>query len=298
MKIKTLLISSLLLMNVLHSVAQKALKLALKKGEKFYVEKTVNMDMKIETPQGNIEIPINNILGITYEVLSDNSGTNDIKMTFSSIKFKSKSPMTNKDLSFDSQKKEDMDGDIGVKVKKSIAQNYIFTIDANTQKITSINSRPKLEHIDPAQEPEPMVQLFPQNDGELRTAVAEIFGGDIPENASPVAGYSWNNSDTTIRDGINTITSTAYTINDVKNNTINVSLTGKSSTEGTSSIHEMEVKQSGSSTNSGSEMMDATTGLLIEKKVTDTSIRNIKMAMGSQKMNNTTTQSTTLKKIQ
>jgi hypothetical protein len=171
-KITGLFIVGLLFMNALVAMAQTALKLTLKKGDKFYAEHSINSIRKMKTPDGEMEMPDENIVGITYEVLSENSGANDIKMTFSSIKFKAKSPMSGEETAFDSQKKEDLDGDMGVKVKKALGQSYVFTIDANSRKITSIKERVKIEtDNEPPMGPMPDFKIFPQTDTLLLKSV-------------------------------------------------------------------------------------------------------------------------------
>lgn len=299
-KFTILSIVSLLFINVFPGRAQTTLKLALKKGDKFYAEQTINIANKISTQMGDIEMPIENKVGITYEVLNENNGAADIKMTFSSMKFKSKSPMSGEDLLFDSEKSVDLDGELGTSVKKTIGQSYVFTIDANSRKIITIKDRPKKDSTveGPSTGPMPDYQFFPKDDTALPMNVAEVFGGSVPANTLPKAGYSWGRSDTTKMQGVTKIMNTTFKVDAIQDNKINVALTIKGSTAGTVNGGEQEMKISGSSSGTGSEVIDALTGLLIEKKSITNGNSEIETPMGNQKMVNAITSNLVVKKIQ
>lgn len=293
-------IIALLFVNTLPGMAQTAVKLALKKGDKFYAEQIISAVNKVSTPTGDMDMPEENIIGITYEVLSENNGTNDIKMTFSSMKYKSKDPMSGGDLLFDSQKKRDIDGNLGIEIKKTMGQSYVFTIDANSRKIITIKDRPKVvAGVEQEQmSPMPDHKLFPQSDAMLYKRVGEALGGSLPINALPAAGYSWSRSDTTDRHGLASITDITYKVDTIKDRKINVAITTKGSDVGTVSTGDMEMKISGSSSGTGSEVIDAGTGLLIEKKVAINGQMSMESDMGPQKVLINTTMKLTIKKIQ
>lgn len=289
---------ALLVCAVFTGAAQK--KAQLQVGDKWHYEQKVSIVSQMEIQGDKMDLTDENILGSTYEVLAVNEGTYDIRLTFSSIKFHATTPMGGDPVSFDSQKKEDMDGDLGEKVKRVIGKSFVFTLDANSRKITSIKERPQKDAGEPLPPtgPEPAIERFPQDDIQLSEAVEEIFGAKIQET-NLVQGYKWNKNNTVNKKGLTTVSNTSYIINRIEGNKVYVDLTSNGSIEGTPEGSEQmgEMKISGRIAGAGNMIVDETTRLLVESKLEDKGKSDVKTPMGDQKSTDITTTTKLFKKL-
>ncbi|WP_029278341.1 hypothetical protein [Pedobacter borealis] len=142
MKSNKAIMTILFVCTAFSAMAQKALQLHLKVGDKWYHELKISSNRQDMNPDGDAsETNTETILKNTYEILAVGNGTYEVKRTFGGIKFKATSPGTEGEIVFDSQKQEDMDGDMGEAVKKVIGQSYVCTVDANSRKVIAIKER-------------------------------------------------------------------------------------------------------------------------------------------------------------
>ncbi len=218
----------------LQGMAQKKVQINLKVGDKLHQELKRTSHRQDMKPSGEtIEYHTENIVGFTYEILSAGGGTYDAKVTYSFLKFKAGSPGSEGEITFDSQNGEDMAGEMGEAVKGVIGKSYVFTIDANTHKVTAIKEG-LAKGAAAEKQPGPLdpgTNLFPQDDEALKRRVEGAFGGSISDQ-TPVAGAKWDRSITDLKKGITTKTTVNYTLNRIDGDQIYIDATGKSIVDG------------------------------------------------------------------
>ncbi len=277
------------------SKAQKGIQLKLQVGSKWYCEQNSNSIRKMKKEGDSIVLVKENTLGSTFEVLREDKGLYDIKLTFSDIKSLNKSPMAENDVLFDSKKEEDMAGEMGENVKKILGKSYVFTITTDTRKVTAIKERPDLENLSQPNDLEPDVRLFPQTDDELNKFVKKLFGGGIPD-AQLVTGLKWDTTLSVNTEGVNQTASTIYTINRIEGRIIFIDMASKRSADGTP--NGTDFKFSGNFTAKGTASVDQTTGLLTESKSEENGYEVMKSDKGEDKWIVTKLNLFTIKKLQ
>lgn len=287
-------------LSAFQGMAQKKVQLNLKVGDKWYSEqKRISDRQDMNTDGEPIEYHTENIAGFTYEILGAGTGTYDAKVTYTSFKFKASSPGTEGEITFDSKKQEDMDGEMGETVKRVIGKSYVFTIDANTHKVIAIKERPVKDtaQAKPQGPLDPGINLFPQEDEALKKRVEGVFGGSISAE-TPVTGAKWDKSYTDNKGGITTKTNINYTLNRIDGDQIYIDVTGKSIVdgvpEGTEELGEFKI--SGVFESISNVKLDARTGLLSEVKGTTQGQQIFSTPQGEQKMNISISDVETIKK--
>ncbi|WP_029275931.1 hypothetical protein [Pedobacter borealis] len=295
MKNSKVIIIMLFVFIAFSSKAQKGLQLKLQVGSKWYCELNSNSIRKMKKGGDSIVIVSENTLGSTFEVLREDKGLYDIKLTFSDIKSRKNSPMTENDVLFDSKKEEDMTGEMGENVKNILGKSYVFTITTDTRKVTGIKEKPDLENLSRPKDLEPDVSLFPQTDDELYRFVKKIFGGGIPD-AQLVTGLKWDANLSVNTDGVNQIVNTIYTINRIEGRIIFIDMASKRSADGTPNGADFNF--SGNFTAKGTASVDQTTGLLINSKSEENGNEVMKSDKGEDKWIITKLNLFTIKKLQ
>jgi hypothetical protein len=271
------LITCTLTMMTLMAFAQKPLTLNLKVGDKWYYEYTQKEGFG--PAGGSMDFLSSNTLGIVYEVLKADGSTYDIKATFDRIQFNSTSPM--EEILFDSEKKEDLEGEMGVGARKMLGNYFVFTIDAKSRKLIAVKESPKKVQLSQPRGPEPNVRLFPQTDEQITKAVAKLFGGNIKESA-PVTGASWDVSEKVeLIPGLTEVKRTSYKISSIGQDKITIN-------EDVKITLERESKEAGTFNGTGTAVVDAITGLLTESKFESKGTQVMNSPMGEQTMSRST----------
>ncbi|WP_140938400.1 hypothetical protein [Sphingobacterium lumbrici] len=260
-------------------MAQKGVQLKLQVGSKWYCEHKNSNIRKFEMEGDSIVIVSENTAGSTYEVLREDKGSYDIKLTFSNIKFHAQSNMEEGEVLFDSEEKEDMDGGIGVNVKKVLGKSFVFTIDGNTRKVTAIKERPIQEELAPPSGPEPNFDLFPKTDDDLHRLIKKIFGAGIPD-AQLVKGLKWDSSTSVNTKGIDQKVDAVYTINRIEGGIVFIDVDSKRLANGV--LDGTDLSFSAHFTTKGTTLIDQATGLLKESKTEENGIEDIKSSEGQE----------------
>ena len=248
--------------------------LKLVKGQKYLVENKIATANTIQM-QGQ-SMDNNTDMSSTYkiEVTGNEGGSYDLTNTITNIKMNMN--MMGQELQFDSDKQEDMNGQMGSAFKELINQ-------------------PKQVKLDKA--------------GKVLSSESDSLSGMIKELNFDVAGFgsqlafqslpSGLKKGTTWTDSINSEGSsrtTTYTIKEINGNIANITFTGNLSTESTIEQAGMELKQKTAGSYSGEELVDIKTGV-IQSNSSTTNATGTVTVMGQDLPITTQVTSTTVVKL-
>lgn len=280
------------------SQAQTGLTLRLKKGDKYLVEYKTNATARIsgENPDSAAVMSTENVLGTVYEILSANSNVYQIKATYTSLRFKAVPPAGSgaETVQFDSGKAEDLDGEMGEAVKEVVGKSLVFTFDAATKKLVSVDEDPGIEPQRSQGGPE--VGLFFSNEDALRTFAPKIFGGDIPADAKLEVGYKWDQNNNNTNGGLETKFSRHSSVTKIEAAkvfiTVDQTVTVAGSPDGGDGMT-LDSKTSAT----GKKTVDQATGLLIESRFDEKGLRTMVNDQGKQNTETNTVTILTVKKV-
>ncbi|UKJ06565.1 hypothetical protein [Solitalea lacus] len=280
------------------SQAQTGLPLHLKKGDKYLVEYKTNATARIsgDNPDSAVVMSTENILGTVYEIISVNNNLYQIKATYMSLVFKAIPPAgTGAELvQFDSGKPEDLDGEMGEAVKEVVGKSLVFTFDATTKKMVSVDEDPGIEP--QRSQGGPAVGLFFFNEDALRVFAPKIFGGDLPADAKLEVGYKWDQNNNNTNGGMETKVSRHSSITKIEASklfiTIDQTVTVAGSPDGGDG---MAIDSKTSAT--GKKTVDQATGLLIESRFDEKGLRQMVNDQGKQNTETNTITILTVKKV-
>jgi len=266
MKIVSLIVSYLLITASVFSQATG--RLVLNKGQKFEVETKGNSVMSQEMMGQTMEITAD-IKSLSSMEVNDAS-PEKYNLTNTLTKMKMNMSLMGQDMSFDSDKKEDLDGEMGAGFKDVLNKPKELIVNGLAQTIPDTTTKTGTS----AKEKNPM-----------ETMMAGILGSSGPEvnpafeiiPATAIKGYSW--TDSTTSPEITRITT--YTVKDVKGNEAIVVFDGILNTVTTNEMQGMPVKTTQAGTVKGEMLVDVATGILKEKKTTVESKGTLEM-MGQQ----------------
>ncbi len=228
-------------------------KLSLTKGQKLQVDNTVKSVTNMELMGQSMEITSDVAMNKQIEV----KDKKDTSYIISSIitKMTTTGNAMGQSFSFDSDKKEDYDTEIGKAMKGQI--NVAKEIELN-HKGTATNV--KKDTAAGAEAGNPMMDMMKSMGGgkDDASGAAEAFQV-LPDGKK--SGDTW--SDSTIIEGIKTYRT--YVIKEIKGNDATVTLTGNQHTNKTVENQGMEVNVTMESKLSGEAVVDITTGIVKQK---------------------------------
>lgn len=297
-QLKTIAIVALTTCFAYTGQAQTGLPLHLKKGDKYLVEYKTNSTAKISgnNPDSVAVMSTENIASTVYEILSANNNLYQIKATYTSLRFNAVPPagMGAEPVNFDSAKPEDLDGEMGDAVKEVIGKSLVFTFDATTKKLVSVDEDPGIEP--QRSQGGPAVGLFSSNENALRMFAPKIFGGDLPADAKLEIGYKWDQSDNNANGGLDTKFSRHSSITKIEAAKIFITadqtVTSAGSPDGGDGMT-IDSK----TTAIGKKTVDQATGLLIESRFDEKGLRTMVNDQGKQNTELNTITILTVKKV-
>ncbi len=256
------------------SPAQTNGSLKLSKGQKYLVDNTISTTTSTQV-QGQSMDTKSDIASV-YSIEVKDEGNESYHLTNTITNIKMNMTMMGNDINFDSDNKEDMDGQIGSSLKDYINQPKEVQIDNSGNIITK-----------------------PSADTSAESGVAKQFNFDasgygaqmaflaLPKD--PKVGATW--ADSTDNSGITK--STTYTIKDITGNIATVSFSGMLATQKTMEQQGMEVSTKTTGKFSGEEKVDTNTGV-VQSNTTTSEASGTVSAMGqdfptSAKITSTTT---------
>ena len=280
------LILPLLLATTFVGFAQKASqKLTFQKGQT--IEVINNVNMTTESMMG--EMPGSVLMTETYTV--NDVTANNVVLVKTPKKIKLNFSMMGRDMSIDSDKPEDLNGQFGQPIKELLNQKQEFTIDA-TGKIVAVKQDEKQKKENTSEGM--MGMMMPglnANGGLLKVGSASMF--KILPDKEVAKGDNW--VDSLNADGNNS--KTIYTVKDITDKEILLDYTSEGKTKGTQAAMGMNIDMTANIKSNGTVTIDKATGLLKQRTMTSTTETN--MNMGGQEMASTTkmTMVTTVKSL-
>jgi hypothetical protein len=265
---KKITIPSLIIFTGLTTLAQS--ELTLKKGQKYVVENKVtttsSSQMQGQSMESNADVSTVYTIEIKDLKASNYSMTNAI----SSIKMNMTTMGQN--INFDSDKKEDMDGEIGSSLKDYINKSNDVIMDKSGNVI--ITDKP--DSVKKAELSSPTQMMIKQmGDPEQQGYGATMAFTAIPKKIK--TGNLW--SDSTSKDGVVRVTN--YAVKDIKGNTATILISGTETRDTKMEMQGMEINTKTNGKFSGEETVDIGTGVISQSNTTMDAAGNISV-MGQE----------------
>ena len=242
----------------------------LTKGQKYLVETklttTSNTEMQGQSMESNADISsaynieVNELAGDNYNMTNSMSS---IKMNMSAM---------GQNMNFDSDKKEDLDGEMGSTVKNFINKPNPVVMDRSGNIIMAEETDSVKEETANNQTAMILKQMGDPAEQGYGAKMAFIA---IPKNAK--TGTSW--TDSTSKDGITRITN--YTVKEINGDTATLSISGTEKRETKMEMQGMEINTNTNGKFTGEETVDITTGIISKNNTTAEASGTIKV-MGQE----------------
>ena len=274
-KISLLLASASCLSTAITAQTTGTLKLI--KGQKYVVENKLSTSSSTQVQGQNMESTADVATVYNIEV-KDKTDNNNINLSNTISNIKMNMSMMGQSITFDSDKKEDMDGNIGSTLKDFINQPKDVVID-------------HAGNVKPSTDTSAVSGLAKQLDFDASGYGAELAFLALPKN--PKVGDTWtdnNSGDSTLAKSI------TYTIKEINGNIATVSFTGTVTTQKTIEQQGMEIGTKTKGKISGEEMVDVKTGV-VQTNNSTTDASGTVSAMGQDFPTSTKVTSTTTVKV-
>lgn len=255
-------------------IAQNNTTLKLTKGEKYLIENKIVTNNTIQMQGQSMDNNTN--MASTYKIeVTGNEGNNyDLTNTITNVQMNVN--MMGQEMNFDSDKKEDMDGQIGSAFKGLINQPKQIKLD-NTGKVL-------------ASESDSLSVVMKELNFDVAGFGSQLAFHSLPSDLKKGATWTDKNDDKA-----NSRT-TIYTVKEINGKMATITFTGTLSTENTIEQSGMELKQKTAGTYSGEEIVDVQTGI-IQSNSSDTNTSGTVTVMGQDLPITTQVTSTTVVKL-
>ncbi len=226
------------------------------KGQKYMVENKISTKSTSEMQGQNMEstADVTSVYAIEVNDVKDNN----YNMTNSISAIKMNMSTMGQNVNFDSDKKEDMDGQIGSTIKDYIHQpkavvmdkwgNVIVSKQTDTSKANSAMSQTEM-------------MLKQMGDPEQQGYGAKMAFLAISKNAK--VGTSWK--DSTSADGITRVTN--YSVKEINGNTATIAIAGTESRDTKIEMQGMEITTKTTGKFTGEESVDVNTGVILQNNI-------------------------------
>lgn len=281
MKRISLIISTLIIS--IAGFSQATGRLVLNKGQKLQVETRGNSVMTQEMMGQSMEITA--VINTTSALEVNDASPEKYNLTNTLTHMKMNLAVMGQDMSFDSDKKEDFDTEMGAGFKDVINKPKALVVNGIAQTIPDTTAKAGVSESGKNPMDAMMSGLLGSNNGSEINPAFEI----IPLNA--VKGYTW--IDSTNTPGI--IRKTAYTVKEINGNEAIISFDGTLITNAKNESQGMEVTTKQSGTVKGEMVVDITTGILKEKKTNVETTGTLEMMGQEIPMTSKLTMTTTVK---
>ena len=244
-------------------------KITLIKGQKYIVENKITTTSTSEMQGQSMETnaDITSVYNIEVNEVKDNT----YNMTNKIAAIKMNMSTMGQNINFDSDKKEDMDGEMGSNLKDYINHPYPVVMDLSGKVIVQ-DKKDSIQNSAPSQT-EMMLKQMGDPEAQGYGAVFAF----LAISKKTQQGNSWQ--DSTSKDGVTKVTN--YTIKDIKENIATITVSG---TETRDTKIEMQGMEIGTKTNgkfSGEETVDINTGVILQNNTTMDASGNISV-MGQE----------------
>lgn len=227
-------------------------KIVVKKGQQFIVESNIDVVSTQELMGQSMETKMASSTKMSAEIKDTKDNNYLISQTITSVK--STLSGMGQDKSFDSDKKEDLDGELGAIYKDKINVPTFVTITHEGKNVVSADTSKKDE------EDNPMIKMMEVMGGQQNAAAALFLV--IP--AGKKAGDTWQ--DSTVVDGVQT--KRTYTLNSIKNSEASITMSSVMDINKTMQVQNMEMKMALVTKISSAVLVDLVSNIQKENKST------------------------------
>ncbi|MEO8764465.1 MAG: DUF6263 family protein [Ginsengibacter sp.] len=233
--------------------------LNLVKGQKYLVENKITTQNTQQVQGQTIESKADFLSSYHIEVKDVKDNNYNLTNTIKTVKVNASA--MGQDISFDSQKKEDLDGENGSELKKYIDQPKDIIIDRSGKVIsskkpdTSANSAAQANMIT-------MIMKQMVGDPEEGGYGANMAFEPLPEKAA--IGTTW--ADSSRDDGVSKVTN--YTLKEINGNNATIVLDGTMTTDVKSEMQGMQISTKTKGKFTGEDIVDMKTGVIQQRNST------------------------------
>ena len=230
----------------------------LTKGQKFSVDNKITA-VTTQTLMGQ-SMESNAEVTTKYSIEIKDIKNNNYNLTNTFTKLKAKVSAMGNDMNFDSDKKEDMEGEYAASFKDIINNPKGVVID-RSGKVLNTN---KAETKTAGAQPDIMKMMLENLLGDPEETG---YGTDLAFVSTPskiIAGYNW--TDSSNKEGIQK--STTYTVKEIKGTEAMISIAGILNTDVKSQMQGMNILNKSKGNLSGEEIVDITTGVIKQRITT------------------------------
>lgn len=274
-KITFLLVSAVCFSTAVTAQTTETLKLT--KGQKYVVENKLSTNSSTQVQGQTMES--NADVATVYNIEVKDKTDNNINLSNTISNIKMNMTMMGQSINFDSDKKEDMDGNIGSTLKDFINQPKAVVIDQSG-------------NVMPSTDTSVASGIAKQLDFDVSGYGAELAFLALPKN--PKVGDTWTNNNSADSSMMKSI---AYTIKEINGNVATVSFTGTVNTQKKIEQQGMEISSKTKGKTSGEEKVDIKTGV-VQSNNSNTEASGTVSAMGQDFPTTTKITSTTTVKVQ
>ena len=246
-------------------LAQSNASLNLKKGQKYVVENKISTKSSTEMQGQQMEADVDATTSYNIEVKDEVANNYNLTNTITNLKMNM--TQMGQQMTFDSDKKDDLNGPIGSSLKDFINQPKAVVIDKSGKVI----QEKKEQKADDAS------SMMAKQLGNFE---ATGFGADMAFEALPQnvkVGSTWTNK--TDADGISKTTN--YTVKAINGKLATIGLEGTLATDTKMEMQGMEITTKTTGTFAGEEIVDITTGV-VQSNNSTTDAKGIVGVMGQE----------------
>lgn len=242
----------------------------LTKGQKYVVENKITTSSTSEMQGQSMETTAD--VTTVYNLEVDDIKNNNYTMTNKIAAIKMNMTTMGQNISFDSDKKEDMNGEMGSSLKDYINHPNAVVMDKSGNIILAdkTDSSKKDEATSPT-----LMMIKQMGDPEQQGYGAKMAFILIPKKAKE--GTSWQ--DSTSKDGV--IKATNYVVKNINGNIATLTISGTELRDTKIEMQGMEIGTKTSGKLSGEETIDITTGVILQSNSTMDASGNISV-MGQE----------------
>lgn len=238
-------------------------------GKKYLVTTTNKGSISQEAMGQTMDIPMDVAIYSTLEVKAVNQEASQLASTTKRLTLSVS--MMGQDMNYDSDKKEDREGQIGQDLNGQVNQTVTFKVDASGKVIDGSVVKPQIATTTSAN---PMLSML----GLGETALAVSPAVSLFNSAAEIkTGASFTDNSGTSADG-KMKNSTTYTLVEIKDGIARFSITGTTILAKDIDMQGMQGTVNTSSKLTGEMLVDAVTGLLIKKTVNSSISGNTEIA--------------------
>lgn len=251
MKKFTFLISAALAISSV-AVAQSKGSINPSKGQKYFVENKINTVSSSEMMGQTMESKADVTSTYNIEVKDIKDNNFNLVNTFTGLKMNANA--MGQDMNFDSDKKEDMDGEIGRNFKDFLNQPKDVVLDKSGNVILSKKTDTAKDNRSAS--PTAMIMKQMGGDPEEQGYGAKMAFEAIPVNAK--VGSSW--TDSSSNGGITKVTN--YTVKEINGKEAKLVIAGTIVSDVKTEIQDMEIQTKTTGKFTGEEIVDMKTGVV------------------------------------